>query len=195
VTVDRNKRLSSLLGARLWRLGCVLGVLCVLGGSHWCSRASADETASLPSASPERSALGDTAYPVCRASLRLRAVLYDAKSSDRSFASFGVGSEQPPRVLRRGARIAGHEITSIEQGAVVLLTQTQRCRLRLRGAGVERELRTIPVAVVRRELRARKNAAVAMEERALPAERALARIGGTEAHMTTASVTRTQRSL
>jgi hypothetical protein len=175
--VDRTK---SSLGVRnrLWRLSCVVAVLSC--ASTWCSSASADENASPPSAAAERSTLRSPDYPACRSGLRLSAVLYDAKSGERSFAVFGMGAEQRPQVFRRGARIAGYEIASIEQGAVVLTTQAQRCSVRLRGASVEHELRVVAVATVRRGLQAHKAAVQAAAERALPGD-TLARNGNLQA--------------
>jgi hypothetical protein len=144
---------------RFTELGFVFGI-CFAG--IWCSHASADENAAPPVAA-ERSALRDTDYPACRPVARLSAVLYDAASAERSFAVFEAGPDQRPRVARRGARIAGYEIASIERGEVVLANQTQRCSLRLRGTQTPSQARTVSVAAVRSGLRARK-AAVAAEE-------------------------------
>jgi hypothetical protein len=141
------------------QLGFVFGI-CLSG--IWCSHASADENAAPPVAA-ERSALRDTNYyPACRPVARLSAVLYDAASAERSFAVFEAGPDQRPRVARRGARIAGYEIASIERGEVVLANQTQRCSLRLRGTQTPTQSLTVSVVAVRSGLRARR-AAVAAE--------------------------------
>ena len=135
--------------ARL-RLGCVLAALagCVVQDG----RASAQD---LPLTAAD-AAVNGAAYPACRASVRLNAVQYDARRAERSFAIFGVGVDQRPRVVKRGTRIAGYELASIEQGAVVLSGDAGRCSLRLQGAAVQRDLRAIPVAEVRGKLRARR---------------------------------------
>jgi hypothetical protein len=85
-------------------------------------------------------------------------VSYDAKRGERSFAIFGAGSGQRAQVVRRGARIAGYQISSIAQGAVVLTSRGQSCSVRLRGASADSEPRVIAAAAVRSELRARKAA-------------------------------------
>ena len=88
----------------------------------------------------------------CAASVRLRAVQYDPNDDQRSFAMF---AGAPRSQLKRGARVSGYAIERIEQGAVVLANQSQRCTVRLRGAVASRELRAIPVEDVRTALRAR----------------------------------------
>lgn len=98
------------------------------------------------------SAAQGQAAPACASHVRLRAVQYDPHDEQRSFAMF---AGAPRSQLRRGARVSGYAIERIEQGAVVLASQTERCTVRLRGAAVDRALRAIPVEEVRSALRGR----------------------------------------
>jgi len=133
----------------------LLGALCLLAGS---THATAEDV--LP---PSVAARGPAARvldpPACTGGPRLHAVRFDPRRAQASFAVFGVGPEQRPQVFRPGARIAGYELISVEQGAVLLGTRGQPCSLRLRGASAERELRSMPVAAVRASLRAHRTAA------------------------------------
>lgn len=155
--------------ARSWLkpLGWLFGASACLAA--WCSCATAE--APLPPMASDADLAGEqhADMPTCRSGLRLTAVLHDPGRAERSYAVFGVGSEQRPRVVRRGTRIAGYELASIEQSAVVLSAETGRCSMRLQGAVAERELRTIAVSTVRSRLRARK-AAQASTERAIRGE-------------------------
>ena len=114
-------------------------MLCGFG--TWCNSASAEEIVQ-PSAADR----------ACASNVRLRAVQYDPKNDQRSFAMF---AGAPRTQLRRGARVSGYAIERIEQGAVVLASQSQRCTVRLRGAVASRELRAISVDEVRSAMRAR----------------------------------------
>lgn len=147
----------------------------VLCAGAWCSNASADENAAPARASRERSVVASAEYPACTASLRLSAVSYDSKSAERSFALFGGGREQRPKLIRRGGRIGGYEVASIEQGAVVLETAAQRCSVRLRGTNTAREGEVVPVATVRRAMQARKAAVQAAAVRTTHLENLQAR--------------------
>jgi hypothetical protein len=154
------------LNPRLKRLGWVLACsVCCLG---WCSAATA-ETPALPAPTASAGAALGAQMPACRTSVRLTAVLHDPSRAERSFAIVGLASEQRTRVVRRGTHIAGYELTRIEQSGVVLAAEAGSCSLRLQGAVAEHELRTIPVATVRSQLRARK-AAHASAERMLPSD-------------------------
>jgi hypothetical protein len=131
--------------SRAWlqRVACAVALLSGLG--TWCNSASAEEIVQ-PGAAAKQSG------PACASGLRLRAVQYDPKNGERSFAVFA-GS--PRGQLKRGARVSGYAIERIEQGAVVLSNQSQSCTVRLRGAAPARELRAISVDEVRSALRAR----------------------------------------
>jgi hypothetical protein len=125
----------------------------------FCSNASAEEVVS-PSALPvngSNAAVGEREQ-TCPAGLRLRAVQFDPNHDERSFVVLA-GSPLRAAPLRRGARVGSYAIERIERGAAVLVTATQRCSLRLRGAQVDRELRAISVEAVRGGLRARAAAA------------------------------------
>lgn len=116
-------------------------------------------TASAQEVSPPTASLSREAVPACAPSLRLRAVQYDPKREERSFALFS-GYSQRAQPLRRGARVAGYAIERIEQGRVLLSTASQRCAVALRGATVERALRAVSVDEVRAALRSRSRAVV-----------------------------------
>lgn len=131
-----------------------------------CSHSAAAESL-LPPQQP--SAAAPTDYPACHTGLRLQALFHDVKHAERSFAVIDAGVTQRPQTYRIGARVAGYELTQIAQGAVVLTQQAKPCSVRLRGAPIDRELRTIPVATVRSQLRAYKAARTAGNDRALAA--------------------------
>jgi hypothetical protein len=124
----------------LQTVACAAALLSGLGA--WCNSASAEELVQP----------GAAEKPACAAGVRLRAVQFDPNHDERSFAVFA-GS--PRSQLRTGARVSGFAIERIEQGAVVLANQSQRCTIRLRGAAAERELRAISVDEVRSAMRAR----------------------------------------
>jgi hypothetical protein len=134
--------------AQTWLQRLAYAAAMLSGFATWCNSASAEEVVP-PLAAREQAA---SSHPACAAGPRLRAVQYDPNHDERSFAMF---SSAPRTQLRRGARVSGYAIERIEQGAVVLASQTQRCTVRLRGAAAERELRAIPVEEVRGALRAR----------------------------------------
>lgn len=138
------------MGSR--RLQLALGKLAlVVFGTLFCSNASAEEVVSA-------SATSAAAEQTCPAGLRLRAVQFDPNHDERSFVVLA-GSPLRAAPLRAGARVGSYAIARIERGAAVLVSATQRCSLRLRGAQVERELRAISVEAVRGGLRARAVAA------------------------------------
>lgn len=138
-------RLTWHMGSR--RLQLALGKLAlVVFGTLLCSNASAEDVVS-----PSASAASEQA---CPAGIRLRAVQFDPNHDERSFVVLA-GSPLRAAPLRRGSRVGSYSIERIERGAAVLVTASQRCSLRLRGAQVERELRAISVEAVRGGLRAR----------------------------------------
>jgi hypothetical protein len=113
----------------------------------WCNNASAEDVVQ-----PSAASTGEV-LSACPPSLRLRAVQFDPHREERSFAVFSGFSLRSQ--LRPGARVGAYAIERIEQGAVVLVGQAQRCTVRLRGAVAQRELRAIQVDEVRRAMRAR----------------------------------------
>lgn len=140
-TLPRVEPTSAPKQSRTWLQWVACAAAMLSGFGAWCNSASAEEIVP-PSA----------AQQPCAASVRLRAVQYDPNNDQRSFATF---AGAPRSQLRRGARVSGYAIERIEQGAVVLASQTQRCTVRLRGAVASRELRAIAVEDVRSAMRAR----------------------------------------
>jgi len=114
-----------------------------------CSNASAEELVLPPSSQL-------AGVPACVSAPRLRAVQFDSKREDRSFALFS-GSARP-QPLRRGAHVGPFVIDRIERGAVVLATRSQRCSLKLQGEPVSRERGVVSADAVRDGLRARRPA-------------------------------------